>query len=313
MAGLTPALANDHSAVADERNAASSEVNDSPFAAVRAAVESLGVGPSKVQGGNSFMTGAGESRLFVNEWTFAILLRLYLRRLGRPMQGHRGCDRRRHLCTDSSVHNLARWLRRTTDLHLQLHAVFAALLSTCDVLRRGDLCAERLHRADSRWWQSCRLDPSGGIRRSCVVPERRAKIGADIECVANAPSQRLRLYGPRALFGEERGCRDVGSSNLRRTTRSWSDRGFGLAPAGGVSKPTAEGPRVREDATTFLFRLRAVRAREVGQATADGIRVLQAVTDHVSAVACLVCGVLSSSMRQRRTASRGTCSTARSR
>ncbi len=59
---------------------------------------------------------------------------------------------------------------------------------------------------------------------------------------------------------------------------------------------------MRQDGTTILFGLRGVRVREVVSATAaDGVRVVHVVTDDEGAAACPVCGVLSSSVRQRRT------------
>ena len=63
---------------------------------------------------------------------------------------------------------------------------------------------------------------------------------------------------------------------------------------------------MRQEGTTILFGLRGVRVREVVPATAmatgeDGVRVVHVVTDDESAATCPVCGVLSNSVRQRRT------------
>lgn len=54
------------------------------------------------------------------------------------------------------------------------------------------------------------------------------------------------------------------------------------------------------DGTTILFGLPGVRVREVVRA-ADGVRVVHVVTDDETAAACPVCGVLSVSVKQRRT------------
>jgi len=59
---------------------------------------------------------------------------------------------------------------------------------------------------------------------------------------------------------------------------------------------------VSSDSTTILFGLPGVRVREVVRA-ADGTRVVHVVTDEETAAACPVCGVLSASVRQRRTTS----------
>ena len=52
--------------------------------------------------------------------------------------------------------------------------------------------------------------------------------------------------------------------------------------------PTAEGPRVSQDGTTILFGLPGVQVRHVER-------------DDDAAAACPVCGVFSTSVRQRRT------------
>jgi transposase len=57
---------------------------------------------------------------------------------------------------------------------------------------------------------------------------------------------------------------------------------------------------VSSDGTTILFGLPGVRVRDVVRA-ADGTRVVHVVTDEEAAAACPVCGVLSASVRQRRT------------
>jgi transposase len=57
---------------------------------------------------------------------------------------------------------------------------------------------------------------------------------------------------------------------------------------------------VRQDGTTILFGLRGVRVREV-ERVADGSRLVHVLTDDDSAAACPACGVLSNSVRQRRT------------
>nr|WP_198588511.1 ISL3 family transposase [Geodermatophilus chilensis] len=54
------------------------------------------------------------------------------------------------------------------------------------------------------------------------------------------------------------------------------------------------------DGTTILFGLPGVRVQRVVRA-ADGVRVVHVVTDEETAAACPECGVLSSSVRQRRT------------
>ena len=54
------------------------------------------------------------------------------------------------------------------------------------------------------------------------------------------------------------------------------------------------------DSTTILFGLPGVRVRKVVRA-ADGARVVHVVTDDETAAACPVCGVLSTSVKQRRT------------
>jgi transposase len=56
---------------------------------------------------------------------------------------------------------------------------------------------------------------------------------------------------------------------------------------------------VRQDGTTILFGLRGVRVHEV-ERVGDGTRVVHVVTDDPSAAVCPACGVLSSSVRQRR-------------
>ena len=53
------------------------------------------------------------------------------------------------------------------------------------------------------------------------------------------------------------------------------------------------------DGTRILFGLPGVRIREVVRA-ADGARVVHVVTDDEAAAACPVCGVVSTSVRQRR-------------
>jgi transposase len=57
---------------------------------------------------------------------------------------------------------------------------------------------------------------------------------------------------------------------------------------------------VSSDGTTILFGLPGVRVRKVVRA-ADGARVVHVVTDEPGAAACPQCGVLSTSVRQRRT------------
>ncbi len=57
---------------------------------------------------------------------------------------------------------------------------------------------------------------------------------------------------------------------------------------------------MRHDGTTILFGLRRVRVRGV-ERVAGGMRVVHVLTDDESAAACPACGVLSSSVRQRRT------------
>jgi transposase len=57
---------------------------------------------------------------------------------------------------------------------------------------------------------------------------------------------------------------------------------------------------VSSDGTTILFGLPGVRVREVVRA-ADGTRVVHVVTNDETAAACPECGVLSTSVRQRRT------------
>jgi len=57
---------------------------------------------------------------------------------------------------------------------------------------------------------------------------------------------------------------------------------------------------VSHNGTTILFGLRGVRVREV-ERVAGGGRVVRVVTDDPGASACPVCGVFSSSVRQRRT------------
>lgn len=54
------------------------------------------------------------------------------------------------------------------------------------------------------------------------------------------------------------------------------------------------------DGTTILFGLPGVRVREVVRA-ADGVRLVHVVTDDEAAAACPACGVISTSVRQRRT------------
>ena len=54
------------------------------------------------------------------------------------------------------------------------------------------------------------------------------------------------------------------------------------------------------DGTTILFGLPGVRVQKVVRA-ADGARVVHVVTEEETAAACPVCGVLSTSVRQRRT------------
>ena len=54
------------------------------------------------------------------------------------------------------------------------------------------------------------------------------------------------------------------------------------------------------DSTTILFGLPGVRVQKVVRA-ADGARVVHVVTEEETAAACPVCGVLSTSVRQRRT------------
>ncbi len=54
------------------------------------------------------------------------------------------------------------------------------------------------------------------------------------------------------------------------------------------------------DGTTILFGLPGVRVREVVRA-ADGARTVHVLTEEESATACPVCGVFSTSVRQRRT------------
>jgi transposase len=56
---------------------------------------------------------------------------------------------------------------------------------------------------------------------------------------------------------------------------------------------------VSSDSTTILFGLPGVRVQRVVRA-ADGVRVVHVVTDEETAAACPVCGVLSTSVRQRR-------------
>ncbi|SDY15238.1 hypothetical protein SAMN05661080_02480, partial [Modestobacter sp. DSM 44400] len=56
------------------------------------------------------------------------------------------------------------------------------------------------------------------------------------------------------------------------------------------------------DGTTILFGLPGVRVREVLRA-ADGTRVVHVITEEETAAACPVCGVVSTSVRQRRTTS----------
>ncbi len=55
-----------------------------------------------------------------------------------------------------------------------------------------------------------------------------------------------------------------------------------------------------EDGTTILFGLRGVRVREVVRHAEHG-RVVHVLTDDAGAAACPVCGVLSTTVRQRRT------------
>jgi len=57
---------------------------------------------------------------------------------------------------------------------------------------------------------------------------------------------------------------------------------------------------VSADGTTILFGLPGVRVQKVVRA-ADGARVVHVVTEEETAAACPVCGVLSTSVRQRRT------------
>jgi hypothetical protein len=57
---------------------------------------------------------------------------------------------------------------------------------------------------------------------------------------------------------------------------------------------------VSSDGTTILFGLPGVRVHKVVRA-ADGARVVHLVTDDEAAAACPACGVLSTSVRQRRT------------
>jgi transposase len=56
---------------------------------------------------------------------------------------------------------------------------------------------------------------------------------------------------------------------------------------------------VSSDSTTILFGLPGVRVQRVVRA-ADGARVVHVVTDEETAAACPECGVLSTSVRQRR-------------
>ena len=56
------------------------------------------------------------------------------------------------------------------------------------------------------------------------------------------------------------------------------------------------------DGTTILFGLPGVRVQQVMRA-ADGARVVHVATDEETAAACPECGVLSTSVRQRRTTS----------
>jgi transposase len=57
---------------------------------------------------------------------------------------------------------------------------------------------------------------------------------------------------------------------------------------------------VSQHGTSILFGLRGVRVREVVRHAVLG-RVVHVLTDDDGAAACLVCGVLSTSVRQRRT------------
>jgi zinc-finger of transposase IS204/IS1001/IS1096/IS1165 len=59
---------------------------------------------------------------------------------------------------------------------------------------------------------------------------------------------------------------------------------------------------VSSDGTTILFGLPGVRVHKVVRA-ADGARVVHVVTDEESAAGCPACGVISTSVRQRRTTS----------
>lgn len=90
-----------------------------------------------------------------------------------------------------------------------------------------------------------------------------------------------------------------------------------VAHAGGGFEPTAEGPRVSQDGTSILFGLRGVKVRGVdrkgraqlgpdvrgagGRVECAGGRMVHLLTDDPSEGACPACGVVSTSVRQRRT------------